>query len=206
MEKSTHENKELRKPGMAFLRFMIYVIAFVVLQALLDFVMREIVPKVGLKVLLNYEAYIRITFWIIIGYLLVNSFAKFVYWSFRQRYEHPEASMIESLIKILGMGSILVGVSGAISGGAIGIALGGFMGMVIGFASQQVLSQALAGLFILLAKPIKIGERVTIGNVKGVIENITTLYTHIRQDDGSLVLIPNNSVLGQKIVKLEERA
>jgi len=47
----------------------------------------------------------------------------------------------------------------AIAGGAAGVALGGFIGMVIGFASQQVLGQAISGLFILISRPFKISDQ-----------------------------------------------
>jgi small conductance mechanosensitive channel len=43
--------------------------------------------------------------------------------------------------------------AGAVSGGAAAAALGGFIGLVKGFATQQVLGQAVAGTFLLLARP-----------------------------------------------------
>lgn len=193
---------KLKKPGIALARFIGYVITFIVLQALLDFLLRDVIPGTRVKRILDFEQYIRATYIILVGYVLVNSFARFVYWSVRQKYGHAEATMIQNLVKIIGLGSILVGITGTISGEATGIAIGGFMGMVIGFASQQVLSQALAGLFILLTKPIRIGEQVNIGGIEGIVENITMLYTHIRQNNGHLVLMPNNKILGQKIVKI----
>jgi small-conductance mechanosensitive channel len=79
------------------------------------------------------------------------------------------------------------------------VALGGFIGMVIGFATQQVLGQAIAGLFVLLARPIRIGDYVNAAGETGVVEDIASLFTIIRKDDGSLALIPNNSLIGSKI-------
>jgi len=40
--------------------------------------------------------------------------------------------------------------------------LGSFIGLFVGFATQQVLGQAIAGLFILLARSFKIGNVVII--------------------------------------------
>ena len=71
--------------------------------------------------------------------------------------------------------------------------------MVIGFAAQQTLSQALSGLFLLLIRPIKIGDKVTVAGETGVVEDISTMFTIVRREDGTRALIPNNSILGGKI-------
>jgi len=62
----------------------------------------------------------------------------------------------------------------AIAGGA-GVALGGFLGMVVGFASQQVLGRAIAGPFLLMARPFKIGD--------GVVDDAVTLFTRVVKAD-----------------------
>jgi small-conductance mechanosensitive channel len=56
---------------------------------------------------------------------------------------------------------MLAAIAGGVAGGAAGVALGGFIGLVVGFASQQVLGQAVAGLFLLIARPFKIKARST---------------------------------------------
>jgi small-conductance mechanosensitive channel len=86
-----------------------------------------------------------------------------------------------------------------VAGGAAGVALGGFIGLVVGFASQQVLGQAIAGLFILITRPLKIGDKVVLGGDEGIVEDVSTLFTTIVKPDGVKVLIPNNSILGAKI-------
>jgi small conductance mechanosensitive channel len=91
------------------------------------------------------------------------------------------------------------GYSGRCGGGAAGVALGGFIGLVVGFASQQVLGQAIAGLFILITRPLKIGDKVVLGGDEGIVEDVSTLFTTIVKPDGVKVLIPNNSILGAKI-------
>jgi small conductance mechanosensitive channel len=86
-----------------------------------------------------------------------------------------------------------------VAGGAAGVALGGFIGLVVGFASQQVLGQAIAGLFILITRPLKIGDKVVLGGDEGIVEDVSTLFTTIVKPDGVKVLTPNNSILGAKI-------
>ncbi|MEM3980376.1 MAG: mechanosensitive ion channel, partial [Ignisphaera sp.] len=76
---------------------------------------------------------------------------------------------------------------------------GGFLGMVIGFASQQVLGQAISGLFLLIARPFKIGDAVIIAGEDGVVDDVTTMFTIVKKADGVTVLIPNSSIIGGKI-------
>jgi hypothetical protein len=71
-----------------------------------------------------------------------------------------------------------------VAGGAAGVALGGFIGLVVGFASQQVLGQAIAGLFILITRPLKIGDKVVLGGDEGIVEDVSTLFTAIVKPDG----------------------
>lgn len=87
----------------------------------------------------------------------------------------------------------------AIAGGAAGVALGGFIGMVIGFASQQVLGQAISGLFILISRPFKISDQSLQLEKDGIVDDVTTLFTIVVKADGTKVLIPNNSIIGSKI-------
>ncbi len=76
---------------------------------------------------------------------------------------------------------------------------GGIAGIVIGFASQTVVSNLISGLFLLIEKPIKIGDGISIGDVSGVVKDIRILSTTIRTWDGIYVRIPNEKVFSSNI-------
>ena len=76
---------------------------------------------------------------------------------------------------------------------------GGILGIVIGFASQTVVSNLICGLFLMVEKPIKIGDGVNIGDVSGVVKDIRVLSTTIRTYDGIYVRIPNDKVFSSNI-------
>jgi small conductance mechanosensitive channel len=105
-------------------------------------------------------------------------------------------------MKLLGIGALVATLAGAVSGGAAAAALGGFIGLVIGFATQQVLGQTIAGTFLLLARPFKIGEKMVGIGQEGVVEDITAMYTVIRDAEGSKVLIPSTKLVGD-ILKIK---
>jgi len=77
---------------------------------------------------------------------------------------------------------------------ATAIAGAGIAGLAIGFASKDVLSNVISGVFIIFDKPLKIGDRVRIGNYFGKVREISIRTTKIRTDDGAIVYIPNSKL------------
>jgi small-conductance mechanosensitive channel len=79
------------------------------------------------------------------------------------------------------------------------IVAGGIVALVIGFATQNILSNLVAGLFLMIERPIKIGDSVNIDGTSGVVEDVRIISTTIRTYDGLYVRIPNESVFTTKI-------
>ena len=105
-------------------------------------------------------------------------------------------------MRIIGIIAIIAAVVGAAVGGVGGLTIGGFLGIVVGFAMQQVTGQAVAGIFILAARPFKVGDHVNILGEDGIVEDIGALFTQVRKQDGTLVLIPSLSIISNKIYLL----
>lgn len=80
------------------------------------------------------------------------------------------------------------------------IVAGGVAGVVIGFASQNIVSNLISGLFIMVERPIKIGHAVNIGDHIGVVEDIRIMSTVIRTYDGLYVRIPNIQVFSGTLI------
>jgi small-conductance mechanosensitive channel len=151
----------------------------------------------------KYYVYLSVGITLLLGYMIVSSLSDFAYRSTRLKYEEGTAGAVRSVIKIIGVGSLLSGIAGAIAGGAAGVALGGFIGIVIGQASQQIIGQGVAGLIVLVTRPISIGDRITVSNETGVVRDISTMSTIIERDDKSVVMIPNSMLMGSKIYKFQ---
>lgn len=79
------------------------------------------------------------------------------------------------------------------------IVAGGVAGVVIGFASQSIVGNLISGLFLMVERPIKIGEAVNIGETSGIVEDISIISTKIRKFDGLYVRIPNQEVFTSRI-------
>ncbi|GAB6148136.1 mechanosensitive ion channel family protein [Stetteria hydrogenophila] len=76
---------------------------------------------------------------------------------------------------------------------------GGFAGIVIGFASQNALSNLISGVMLLAEQPFKVGDPIFVAGVGGVVVNVGVLSTTIRTWDGTFVRIPNNEVFNSVI-------
>jgi small-conductance mechanosensitive channel len=85
----------------------------------------------------------------------------------------------------------------AIAGGLL--ASSAIIGLIIGLAAQRTLSNFVAGVMIGLSQPIRLGDRVTVADGEGVVEEIGLVYTRIRQDDRTRLIIPNEHLAADTI-------
>jgi small conductance mechanosensitive channel len=85
----------------------------------------------------------------------------------------------------------------AVAGGIL--ASSAVIAIVIGFASQRTLGNFIAGLLIAFTQPLRLGDRVEIGDDGGVVEEIGLTYTFIRTDDDARVVIPNEKLASDTI-------
>ncbi|MGV8963273.1 MAG: mechanosensitive ion channel family protein [Candidatus Saccharimonadaceae bacterium] len=70
---------------------------------------------------------------------------------------------------------------------------------VIGFSSQQVLSNMFSGIMIVVTKPYRLKDTVTVRDTTGIVEDITLRHTVIRNYENKRVIIPN-SVMNSEII------
>ncbi len=68
---------------------------------------------------------------------------------------------------------------------------GGFAGIIIGFASQNIVSNLISGIFLMIERPIKIGDAVNIDGTMGIVNDIKIMSTIVRTYEGLFVRIPN---------------
>ena len=73
----------------------------------------------------------------------------------------------------------------------------GVAGVGIGFATQGVLSNAVAGLTIIFSKPYRVGEFIELLGVYGEVVSIELFSTTLIHADCSLVIVPNRKIVGE---------
>ncbi|MBS4017363.1 MAG: mechanosensitive ion channel [Dechloromonas sp.] len=72
----------------------------------------------------------------------------------------------------------------------------GALGVGLGFGLQKIASNYVSGFIILLDRSIRIGNIVQIGADSGVVSQITTRYTVIRNPGGIEFIVPNEMLIG----------
>jgi len=70
----------------------------------------------------------------------------------------------------------------------------GVMGLAVGMAAKDIISDFIAGLFIILENQYYIGEEIKVSGVEGKVKEITLRKTVIESSDGSIHSIPNSKV------------
>ncbi|MBT8172590.1 MAG: mechanosensitive ion channel family protein [Nitrosopumilus sp.] len=70
---------------------------------------------------------------------------------------------------------------------------GGIFGIVIGFATQSVVSNLISGIFLMIEKPVKQGDKIEIpgADVSGTLLDISTFSVRVRRFDGTIIRVPN---------------
>ncbi len=147
-------------------------------------------------------------------FLLVSILARIVDWRLKRRPMEPQAATrylvlrraVTVTILVVGLFSALLVIPQvrAIAGGLL--ASSAVLGLIVGFASQQVLSNFMAGLVIALTQPVRIGDRVTYASEEGTVEEIGLTYTFIRTLDRRRLVVPNSKLASDTIVNSSIRS
>jgi small-conductance mechanosensitive channel len=74
------------------------------------------------------------------------------------------------------------------------LASAGIAGLAIGFGAQTLVHDFINGFFILLENQYDIGDTVRIAGVKGMVERMSLRHTVLRDEDGTVHIVPNSSI------------
>ncbi|MFA6475610.1 MAG: mechanosensitive ion channel domain-containing protein [Patescibacteria group bacterium] len=70
----------------------------------------------------------------------------------------------------------------------------GVLGVIIGFGAQSVIKDVLAGLFVVYENNYTKGELVKLGEITGVVEDVSLRITILRDQSDVVHYIPNGSI------------
>ncbi len=74
------------------------------------------------------------------------------------------------------------------------LASAGIAGLAIGFGAQTLVKDFINGFFVLLEDQYNIGDTIRVAGVKGVVEEMTLRRTVLRDDDGTVHVVPNSQI------------
>ncbi len=168
---------------------IIFTIAFVTIEYFLE----PIIPKNYLMLLQSIQVSI-------VGYFVIeiisNAFHDLTY-----DYLKDTSRSIKILMRILGSIVIIAIIISYLSNDPIVAAsIGTISGLVVGFASQNIIGNIIAGLYLAILRPFKLGDEITAFNNTGVIFDIGLITTKLYTSENKIVLVPNSSMVTTTIV------
>lgn len=76
----------------------------------------------------------------------------------------------------------------------------GLASLALGLAFQDLLKNILAGIFLLIERPFRIGDWITAGDLSGSVQTIQLRTTALRTSDGRLAILPNSTAFNNPVV------
>lgn len=106
-------------------------------------------------------------------------------------------TMVKYVLIIIGVFTILQ--TNGIDLSALGV-LAGAIGVGIGFGLQNITNNFISGLIILFEQPIKVGDRIEVGDVTGDVIKISGRSTMIVTNDNITIIVPNSQFIDSQVI------
>lgn len=145
-------------------KLILEIMVTIIISAIIWYLAKIVITAASAGLPIDIGALIDALIMLVGGYIVVSLLSRAVYRVVLRTSGEIAASSVRSAIRILGIGVLLAGAAGILTNPQAGLAIGGFIGVVAGLATQQVLSQAVAGLVILATRPFRIGDTIVIGS------------------------------------------
>jgi len=154
----------------------------------------------GVEVTLGLLVYVALLFWLLVfvtGRLKNFFLRRFLTGSDEDMGVRQAAATIVRYCVVV-LGSFVILQTAGIDLSALLLVAGG-LGIGIGFGLQNAISNFTSGLIILFERPIKVGDRIDVGEVTGDVTNISLRATTIRTNDNIFILVPNSEFTDSRV-------
>ena len=78
--------------------------------------------------------------------------------------------------------------------------LAGAVGIGLGFGLQNIVNNFISGLIILFERPIKVGDRIVVGDVEGDVMQIGGRSTTVVTNDNISIIVPNSKFITENVI------
>jgi small-conductance mechanosensitive channel len=75
----------------------------------------------------------------------------------------------------------------------------GLLSVGVGFGLQNVTSNFVAGLILLFERPIKVGDRITVGGIEGDVTAINMRSSMVRSVNNISIIVPNAAFISEQV-------
>ncbi|MDE1162666.1 MAG: mechanosensitive ion channel [Acidobacteriaceae bacterium] len=100
---------------------------------------------------------------------------------------------------ILFLGGLFIGVQSLGVNLSSLVVFGGAVGVGVGLGLQNVVSNFVAGLILLIEQPIRMGDRIETGDTLGDVVRIAARSTWVRTNDNVVIIVPNSEFINNPV-------
>jgi small-conductance mechanosensitive channel len=129
-----------------------------------------------------------------------------------QRLGTGRAASIQFILRVLGYLVIFITALDHLGIPVERLLLGSaVLGIILGVAAQQALANFFASVVLIISHPFTVGEHITLfsgalgGKHEGRVIDIGLTHTHIQEANGTVVALPNSTLLIGAAIKVERQ-
>lgn len=148
----------------------------------------------------RYKTILRIAEVVAVGYFTSTTISNACY-KLTFGFLGKNAEALRVLIRIVGAVIIIAIIISYLSQDPlVATSIGTVTAIVIGFASQNILGNIIAGLYLAITRPFKMGDKVTVFGNTGIVFDIGLLYSKLKSEEGDIIIAPNSSMISTTVV------
>jgi small-conductance mechanosensitive channel len=119
----------------------------------------------------------------------------------RYNYDIGVRQSVAAIIRyiILGIGLIIIFQNSGLNMSSLGLVLGA-LGVGIGLGLQNITNNFVSGIIIMFERPVKIGDKIEVGEVTGNVVHIGARATTVLTNDNISVIVPNSEFVSAKVI------
>ena len=157
------------------------------------------VPAIGLSLsqIFQLVVLVAIVFW------FASAAKRFLFNRFLSK-SGLDRSVQYTIAQICGYLVLVIGILVALQSAGLNLSalavFAGAIGVGIGFGLQNITRNFISGLVVLAERPIKIGDRVEVGNVTGQVKSIRARSTTILTNDNIAIIVPNSDFIEKPVI------
>lgn len=121
------------------------------------------------------------------------------------RFHHIDSGLRYTLLRVLHYVIMILAVLWAVKIGfsidLTGVAvILGFLSVGVGFGLQYIASDLASGFILLFERPLRVGDRLKLGDTEGRVESIRLRSTTLITNDDVTIIVPNSELVRNKVV------
>lgn len=141
---------------------------------------------------------------LVIGWLLARILSRVISRIVARRLDQTVGSFANQLVFYITMLLVFIAVLSQLGVQTTSlIAILGGLSVAIGLSLRASLSNFAAGILLVVFKPIRIGDRISIDGNQGIVTDLQLLFTYLSDEEHNQITLPNNMLITKVITRYQ---